>query len=104
MSESKKKVVWKDDGMNSNYANAVNISFSAEEFHLLFGTRKNWQQGNKDQVVELHNRIIMHPIAAKRLSLLLQQVVKQYETRVGELDTGAVNRSATPQQSTKTIQ
>ena len=56
-----------------------------EEMTLLFGTNKSWQGDQSELTVELHSRIIMSPFAAKRLSLLLNNVVQQYENRFGLL-------------------
>ena len=38
--------------------------------------------------VKLSNRIILSPFAAKRLAMLLDSVVKQYETRFGGINVG----------------
>ena len=35
--------------------------------------------------VQVTDRIILHPLAAKRLALLLTRVVKEYEARFGAL-------------------
>ena len=40
--------------------------------------------------VTLDRRAILSPFAAKRLAMLLDSVVKQYETRFGSMDVGIV--------------
>ncbi len=79
------KVRWEDSKMTNAYANVCNVSSTREEVTLLFGTNQTWHTGQKELVVELHNRVILSPFAAKRLSLLLNNVVKEYESRFGKL-------------------
>lgn len=84
--ESKQvRVRWDDSRMANTYANVCNVSSTREEMTLLFGTNKNWHTGQSEFTVMLSNRIILNPYAAKRLSLLLGNVVKEYEARFGEL-------------------
>ena len=80
------KVRWDDSKMNSTYANVCNVASTREEVTLLFGTNQTWHTGGKEVVVELSDRIILNPYAAKRLTGLLNAVVKQYEDRFGEID------------------
>ena len=80
------KVRWDDSKMNSTYANVCNVASTREEVTLLFGTNQTWHTGGKEVVVELSDRIILNPFAAKRLTGLLNAVVKQYEERFGEID------------------
>lgn len=82
------KVKWDASKMNSTYANVCNVSSTREEVSLLFGTNQTWTRGGEEVVVELSDRVILNPFAAKRLSLLLQGVVNEYETRFGEIQTG----------------
>jgi len=82
------KVKWDDSGMRSSYANVVNASSTREEVTLLFGTNQTWHAGQKEFTVQLTDRIILSPFAAKRLMLLLGNVVGQYEQRFGPLDIG----------------
>ena len=78
-------VKWDDSKLVSTYANVCNVSSTREEMTLLFGTNQTWNTGQKELTVDLTNRIVMNPFAAKRLSLLLNNVVKQYESNFGEL-------------------
>jgi len=80
------KVRWDDSKMNSTYANVCNVASTREEVTLLFGTNQTWHNGGKEVTVELSDRIILNPYAAKRLTLLLSAVIKQYEDRFGTID------------------
>jgi len=82
------EVVWDDSKLRSSYANVCNVSSTREEVVLLFGVNQSWQGGGGPVKVELQDRIILSPHAAKRLSLLLGGIVRQYEERFGKLDIG----------------
>jgi Protein of unknown function (DUF3467) len=56
-----------------------------EEVVLMFGVNQAWQWGQAEVVIQLTDRLILSPFAAKRLALLLQGVMREYETRFGEL-------------------
>ena len=54
--------------MVTHFANVVNIQSTLEQVDLFFGTNKTWNIGNERQVhVELTDRVILSPHAAKRL-------------------------------------
>lgn len=80
------KIVWDDSKLKTTYANVCNVSSTREEVHLLLGTNQSWNAGQKEVKVELNDRIILSPFAAKRLLVLLSNVVGQYEKRFGALD------------------
>ncbi len=79
------KLNWDDSKMKSSYANVCNVTSTREEVVMLFGVNQAWNRGQKEVTIELTDRIIISPFAAKRLSLLLNGVVKEYENRFGEL-------------------
>ncbi len=81
------KVRWDDSEMNTSYANVCNVSSTREEVTLLFGTNQSWHTGQEEVVIKLSDRLIVSPYAAKRMSLLLQNIVEQYEQRFGPLNT-----------------
>ncbi len=81
-------IKWDDSSMKTSYANVCNVSSSREEVTLLFGTNQTWHTGQQEFTVKLSDRIIISPFAAKRLLVLLQNVVGQYEQRFGQLDIG----------------
>ena len=83
-------VKWDDSEITNSYANVCNVSSSREEVVMVFGLNKAWEKGGADILVKLSNRVILSPFAAKRLSLLLNNVLQQYEERFGKLDVGVV--------------
>lgn len=93
------RVRWDDSKMVNTYANVCNVQSTREELTLLFGTNKNWHQGQTDLTVELTNRVILNPFAAKRLFQLLGNVLKEYESRFGELSgAGSPGATGVPEQ------
>src|SRR5678815_3878040 len=80
------KIKWDDSNMKSAYANVCNVSSTREEVVLLFGVNQAWNRGQKEVTIQLTDRIIISPFAAKRLSMLLGAVVKEYEGRFGTLN------------------
>ncbi len=80
------KVKWDDSGMSTSYANVCNVASTREEVTLLFGTNQTLYTGQNELAVKLSDRIIISPFAAKRLLLLLGNVVGQYEKRFGQLN------------------
>ncbi|MBU1056237.1 MAG: DUF3467 domain-containing protein [Proteobacteria bacterium] len=80
------KINWDAAQMKTSYANVCNVSSTREEVTLLFGTNQTWQTGQKELTINLTERIILNAYAAKRLSLLLSNIVKEYESRFGELN------------------
>ena len=80
------KIKWDDSNMKSSYANVCNVTSTREEVVMLFGMNQAWNRGQKEVTIELNNRIVISPYAAKRLSLLLGGVVKEYESRFGPLN------------------
>jgi hypothetical protein len=79
------KVRWDDSGMKTSYANVCNVASTREEVTLLFGTNQTWHSGQQEVSVRLSDRIILSPFAAKRLSMLIGNVVNEYEKRFGTL-------------------
>ncbi len=79
-------IKWDDAGMKTSYANVCNVSSTREEVTLLFGTNQTWHTGQKELTIQLSNRLILSPFAAKRLLGLLNNVVGEYERRFGSLN------------------
>ena len=76
---------WNDEKMATTFANVVNIQSTREQVDLFFGTNQTWNAANeKALTIELSNRIILSPFAAKRLSVALNGVLREYEQRYGE--------------------
>lgn len=80
------KVRWDDSNITNSYANVCNVSSSREEVVLVFGMNNTWERGRQDVQVQLTDRIILSPFAAKRLAGLLNNVLQQYESRFGPLE------------------
>jgi hypothetical protein len=71
--------------MRNSYSNACNVTGTREEIVLLFGVNQTRESGVKDLVVQLQDRIILSPFAAKRLNVLLSRVLREYESRYGSV-------------------
>jgi hypothetical protein len=83
-------VTWDDSNMSSSYANVVNVASTREEVTLFFGTNQTWNVRDSNGVtVQLSDRIVLNPYAAKRLWMLLGNVLKEYENRFGALNIDA---------------
>ena len=80
------RIKWDDSGMKSSYANVCNVTSTREELVMLFGMNQAWNRGQKEVTSHLTDRIIVSPYAAKRLSMLLQGVVSEYEKRFSTLN------------------
>ena len=79
------KIKWDDSGMKSSYANVCNVTSTREEVVMLFGMNQAWNRGQKEVTIQLTDRIVVSPYAAKRLSLLLAGIITEYEGRYGPL-------------------
>ena len=77
-------VRWDDSQMRTSYANACNVVSTREEVVLFFGINQGMR--GEEIVVQLGDRIMLNPYAAKRLNLLLTNVLREHESRFGTLD------------------
>ena len=82
------KIVWDDSAMRSIYANVTNVTGGREELIVLFGMNQAWQPGQKEVKVQLTERVVLSPFAAKRLAILLGKTLAEYEKRFGALELG----------------
>jgi hypothetical protein len=80
------KVKWDTSQMKSSYANVCNVASTREEVVVMFGLSQAWSGAEDEVAVQVHERVILSPYAAKRLALLLGNVVQQYESRFGSLE------------------
>jgi hypothetical protein len=79
-------VVWNKAEMETSFANVVNIQGTREQVEFFFGINRSWDPDDGSSVqVDLTNRVIMTPYAAKRLQLILAGVLREYESRHGVL-------------------
>ena len=88
-------VKWDDANMRSSYANVCNVASTREEVVLLFGINQAWHAGQKEVTVQLTDRIILSPFAAKRLSVLLSNLLREHESRFGALSIDRVDSGKT---------
>ena len=87
-------IKWDDSNMKSSYANVCNVASTREEVVLLFGINQAWHGGQKEVTVQLTDRLILSPFAAKRLSMLLTNVLREYESRFGAVPVEAARPDA----------
>ena len=80
------RLKWDDTSMRSSYANVCNVASTREEVVLLFGINQAWNATQQEVTIHLSERVILSPFAAKRLSLLLANVLQAYESRFGQLN------------------
>lgn len=86
-STKSRAIIWREDEMVTQFANVVNVQGTREQVDLFFGTNRTWNVSeDSDVVVDLSNRIILTPLAAKRLLSVLTGVLGEYESRHGRLD------------------
>lgn len=79
-------IEWDDSRMTTSFANVVNIQGTREQIEVFFGTNRTWNMGETGPLkVELTNRMILTPLAAKRLQGILARVLREYEQRHGVL-------------------
>ena len=88
-------IKWGDSNMRSSYANVANVASTREEVVLLFGINQAWHGGQKEVTIQLTDRLILSPFAAKRLSILLSNVLREHEARFGPVPV-EVPRADTP--------
>ena len=56
---------------------------------LAFGVNNVWERGQANIQVQMTNRIVLNPYAAKRLATVLKRVIAEYESRFGTLNDDA---------------
>lgn len=83
------KIVWDDSNMRSIYSNVTNVTGGREELIILFGMNQAWQPGQTEVKVQLNERVVLSPFAAKRLAILLGKTLSEYEKRFGAIEVGA---------------
>jgi hypothetical protein len=79
------RILWDDSKMSTSYANVCNVLGTREEITLLFGAHQAWRADQKEVRVQLSDRIVLNPYAAKRLLKMLDKGLGEYEAKFGEL-------------------
>jgi len=90
------RIKWDDTNMRSVYANVCNVAGTREEIVILFGMNQAWHAEQREVTVQLANRIVLSPFVAKRLAGLLNNVIRDYESKYGTLDIDPQRRPADP--------
>lgn len=79
-------VHWYDDKMETSFANVINVQATREQIEIFFGITRTWNvEADATMRIDLHHRQILTPLAAKRLSRVLADVLATYEERHGPL-------------------
>ena len=84
------QVVLDEREMRTIFSNAYRIHTTAEEVVVDFGfnmANPNPQGGGQQLLFKVTDRIILSYPNVKRLAMSLQQLVRQYEQRMGEIPT-----------------
>jgi hypothetical protein len=71
--------------MSTSYANVCNVLGTREEITLLFGAHQAWRADQQEVRVQLSDRVVLNPYAAKRLLKMLDKGLTEYEAKFGEL-------------------
>jgi len=79
------RIRWDSANMRSAYANVFNVAGTREEVVLLFGMNQAFDATQQELTVQLSDRIVLSPFVAKRLSLVLNNVIRDYESKYGSL-------------------
>jgi hypothetical protein len=95
---TKPTVRWNTVQLKSSYANVCNVTSTREEVVLNFGVNQSWERTQGEVEIQLTNRIVLSPFAAKRLSLMLTDLMRGYESRYGELGMDVANEGSTVSQ------
>jgi hypothetical protein len=72
-----------------SYANFFNVSSTREETALMFGMIQASANPSEEIVVQVSDRVVITPHAAKRLQTMLGRVLDEYESRFGPLQDGS---------------
>jgi hypothetical protein len=79
-------VHWHDEKMETSFANVINVQATREQIEIFFGITRTWNaESDNIMRIDLHHRQILTPLAAKRLSRVLADVLATYEERHGPL-------------------
>jgi len=78
-------VRWDDSRMKRSRADVCNVSASADEVVLSFGTLLPAAGADALPVVAIGDRLVLSPAVARELTAMLEQVVRDHEARFGPL-------------------
>lgn len=80
------RILWDESNIFSVYANVAHVTANREEIMLLFGERQAGPVGQDEVRAHLKERVVMSPLAAKRLAIMLQSGIRDYESKYGPLE------------------
>jgi hypothetical protein len=80
----KARIRWDDSKIRSHYPKVLNVTTAREEISLSFGGDRT-----RNTAYRLSDRIVMSPFTAKRLVMLLNDVIRTYEAKYGPLEKGS---------------
>lgn len=83
----KTKIIYDDNGVRTAYVNVSRLTADREEIGLLFGRNISGVSPGAETDVQITNRIILSPYAAKRLSFVLEDNLRSYEFKYGPINT-----------------
>jgi hypothetical protein len=82
--------------MRASYANAFRTNVTPEEVMIDFGVNvvsgTPGQGRQPEMTFQLGERIILNPFTAKRLAIMLGQLIRQHEQQFGEVELDAGKR------------
>lgn len=72
---------WDDSDLLSRRADIASASAGRTSVELCFGATRSQARPGAETAIELQHRVVLEPVAAKRLQELLTQVIAEYEAR-----------------------
>ncbi|WP_322865704.1 DUF3467 domain-containing protein [Aquicoccus sp. G2-2] len=80
-----RRVALETTNMKSSYCNVCNASTTRDEVVINFGLNQNWDRADEPYQIDIQHRVILSPLAAKRLRDVLNSLLEEYEARHGPL-------------------
>lgn len=93
-------IKWDDANIRITYANICNVVSTREEVLMMFGMNQKMDTEKNELTIELSDRIILSPYAAKRVGLLLKNVIEQYEEKFGKIELDVAPDTSTTDKKT----
>jgi hypothetical protein len=72
--------------LETGYVNVFQVTSTREEIALLFGDRQPVGEDPEEGTARLKERIILSPLTAKRLAVMLDNRMRDYESRYGPVE------------------
>ena len=92
---------WDDSNIRTAYANICNIVSTREEVILMFGMNQRMDMENNELIIELSDRLVLNPYAAKRVAQSLNSVIEQYEEKFSEIELDGTPNVPVPETKTR---